>query len=52
MLNPLQLLKVGYTLSSIGEIDLAHFQGELIGKEMQTLTDQFTVYSTITKIQK
>ena len=52
LLNPLQLLKVGYTISSVDQYDLAQFKGDLIGKEMQTLTDHFTVYSTITKIQK
>ena len=52
LLNPLKLLKVGYTISSIDHIDLAHYSGEYIGKELQTLTDQITIYSTITKIQK
>lgn len=52
MLNPLKLLKVGYTLSSIDQIDVANYKGNLIGKELQTLTDQFTIYSTVTKIQK
>jgi exodeoxyribonuclease VII large subunit len=52
VLNPLKLLKVGYTMSSIDQIDLSLYTGELIGKELQTLTDQFIVYSTITKIQK
>lgn len=52
VLNPMKLLKVGYTISSIDQIDLAHYSGAYIGKELQTLTDQFTIYSTITKIQK
>lgn len=52
MLNPLKLLKVGYTMSSIDQIDVANYKGNLIGKELQTLTDQFTIYSTVTKIQK
>ena len=52
LLNPLKLLKVGYTMSSIDHIDLAHYSGTYIGKELQTLTDQFTIFSTITKIQK
>lgn len=52
MLNPLKLLKVGYTLSSIDQIDVANYKGNLIGKELQTLTDQFIIYSTVTKIQK
>jgi hypothetical protein len=52
LLNPLKLLKVGYTMSSIDHIDLAHYSGAYIGKELQTLTDQFTIYSTITKIKK
>lgn len=52
VLNPLKLLKVGYTISSVGNTDLAVYSGDLIGQELQTLTDQFTVYSTITKIQK
>lgn len=51
LLNPLKLLRVGYTLSSIENIDLAHYQGELIGKELKTRTDRLTVWSTITKIQ-
>jgi exodeoxyribonuclease VII large subunit len=52
LLNPLKLLKVGYTISSIDHTDLAQYTGDYIGKELQTLTDQFTIYSTITKIQK
>ena len=52
LLNPLKLLKVGYTISSIDHIDLAHYSGPFIGKELQTLTDQITIYSTIIKIQK
>lgn len=52
VLNPLKLLEVGYTISSVDQIDLSQFRGELIGKELQTLSDQFIVYSTITKIQK
>ena len=52
VLNPLKLLKVGYTISSVDQTDLSLYRGELIGKEMQTLSDQFIVYSTITKIQK
>jgi hypothetical protein len=52
ILNLQELLKVGYTMSSIDQIDLSLYTGELIGKELQTLTDQFIVYSTITKIQK
>jgi exodeoxyribonuclease VII large subunit len=52
VLNPLKLLKVGYTISSISNTDLSQFKGELVGQELQTLTDQFMVFSTITKIQK
>lgn len=52
VLNPLKLLKVGYTISSIGNTDLSNYAGDLIGQELRTLTDQSTVYSTITKIQK
>ncbi|MEN9420712.1 MAG: hypothetical protein RLZZ107_183, partial [Bacteroidota bacterium] len=52
VLNPLKLLEVGYTISSVDQIDLSQYRGELIGKELQTLSDQFIVYSTITKIQK
>ena len=52
LLNPLKLLKVGYTISSIDHTDLAQYTGDYIGKELQTLTDQFTIYSTIIKIQK
>jgi exodeoxyribonuclease VII large subunit len=52
LLNPLKLLKVGYTISSIDHTDLAQYTGDYIGKELQTLTDQFTIYSTISKIQK
>jgi hypothetical protein len=51
-LNPLKLLEVGYTISSIGEVDISHYEGDLIGKELITLTNQMTVYSTITKIKR
>ena len=51
-LNPLKLLEVGYTISSIGEVDISRYKGEIIGKELITLTNQMTVYSTITKIKR
>lgn len=51
-LNPLKLLEVGYTMSSIGDIDISRYEGEIIGKELITLTNQITVYSTITKIKR
>lgn len=51
-LNPLKLLEVGYTMSSIGDIDISRYEGEIIGKELITLTNQMTVYSTITKIKR
>ena len=51
-LNPLKLLEVGYTISSIGDIDISRYEGEIIGKELITLTNQMTVYSTITKIKR
>ncbi len=51
-LNPLKLLKAGYTMSSIENIDLSKFQGDYVGKELVTRTDRLVVYSTITKIQK
>jgi exodeoxyribonuclease VII large subunit len=51
-LNPLKLLKVGYTISSVDNIDVSKFTGELVGQEMNTLTSDLIINSVITQIKK
>jgi exodeoxyribonuclease VII large subunit len=51
-LNPLKLLKVGYTISSIENIDISKIDGDLIGREMHTLANELIIYSIITKVKK
>ena len=51
-LNPLKLLKVGYTISSVDNVDVSKFSGELIGREIHTLTNELIIYSVVTKIKK
>jgi exodeoxyribonuclease VII large subunit len=52
MLNPLALLKHGYTISTIDDIDVNQYEGELIGKELKTLTDKQLITGKITKVEK
>lgn len=52
VLNPERLLKSGYTISTIDDQDIKELKGELIGKEMRTLTSHSIIQSTITKTEK
>lgn len=52
LLNPIKLLRAGYTISSVDNIDLNNFKGDLQGKEMITKTENLKIFSTITKIQE
>ena len=48
LLNPNKILKTGYTISTIDDIDAREYAGELIGKELKTLTDKELITSKIT----
>ncbi|WP_072032192.1 exodeoxyribonuclease VII large subunit [Crocinitomix catalasitica] len=51
LLNPEELLKKGYTISTINKVDINKFTGELIGSEMKTLTANKVIVSEITKVK-
>lgn len=51
LLNPEELLKKGYTLSTINDVDLRQFSGEIIGAELKTLTDK-KLYTSVIKSVK
>jgi exodeoxyribonuclease VII large subunit len=48
LLNPNKILKSGYTISTIDDVDARAYAGELIGKELKTLTDKELITSKIT----
>ena len=49
MLDPLRLLKSGYTISTIDDLDVQLYKNNLTGKEMKTLTTNAILTSIITK---
>lgn len=51
ILNPEKLLQAGYTISAIEEIDVTKYTGELIGKELKTLTNKLLITSKITTVE-
>jgi exodeoxyribonuclease VII large subunit len=51
VLNPLQLLKKGYTLSSINDQDLNQLEHIESGQKLTTLTDKHLILSTIDSIK-
>ena len=52
LLNPTSLLKRGYTITTLDNIDLNQTQGELKGKEIKILTDKNIITGTINKVEK
>ena len=52
LLNPTSLLKRGYTITTVDNIDLNQTQGELKGKEIKILTDKNIITGTINKVEK
>ena len=52
MLDPQRLLDNGYTISTIDDMDLNQFTGDMEGKEMKTLTAKHLISSQITKSEK
>jgi exodeoxyribonuclease VII large subunit len=48
LLNPNKILKSGYTISTIDNLDAREYVGDLIGKELKTLTDKELITSKIT----
>ncbi|MEX1190495.1 MAG: exodeoxyribonuclease VII large subunit [Brumimicrobium sp.] len=48
LLNPNKILKTGYTISTIDDVDALNFEGDLIGKELKTLTSKQLITSKIT----
>lgn len=51
LLNPKRLLDSGYSISTVENKEIKEIKN-LVGKELKTLTDKGTIYSTITKINK
>lgn len=52
LLSPEQLLKKGYTISSIDNIDLVKYAGNLEGAVMKTLTDKKLITSKIIEVKE
>jgi exodeoxyribonuclease VII large subunit len=52
LLNPEQLLKKGYTITTIDNVDIDKYSGELIGGLMKTLSHKTLITSQITDIKK
>lgn len=52
LLNPEKLLAAGYTLSEVDGKDVQNYSGDLVGKELKTLTKEALITSTINKIEK
>lgn len=52
MLDPQRLLERGYTISTINEIDANQFGGEVVGKELKTLTSESIITSEIKEVKK
>lgn len=52
LLNPEELLKKGYTISTINNIDLTKYDGELTGATLKTLSDKNLVTSKIINVIK
>jgi exodeoxyribonuclease VII large subunit len=51
VLNPMQLLKKGYTLSSINNTDVLHFDQIAVGEKMTTLSYKHIITSIIEEIK-
>lgn len=49
--NPIKLLDVGYTISSVEGVDLNQHDDNMIGKEMTTLSNKRIIKSTIKSIK-
>jgi exodeoxyribonuclease VII large subunit len=52
MLNPEKLMRSGYTLSTVDDVDIVHQTENLEGKEMKTLTTHSVLVSKIIKQEK
>ncbi|UKN03884.1 exodeoxyribonuclease VII large subunit [Paracrocinitomix mangrovi] len=52
MLNPVRLLKSGYTISTIDDIDVNKINDDLEGKTMKTLTSNALISSEIKSVKK
>jgi hypothetical protein len=52
MLNPEKLMRSGYTLSTVDDVDIVHHEENLEGKEMKTLTTHSVLVSRIIKQEK
>ena len=51
LLNPEELLKKGYTISTINNIDLIDYEGELNGAILKTLSSQSLITSKIIEVK-
>ncbi len=52
LLNPEELLKKGYTISSIEQVDVHDFDGKLEGAILKTLTDKQLITSKIIEVKR
>ena len=52
LLNPEELLKKGYTISTINNVDLTNVEGDLDGAELKTLSDKHLITSRITAVKR
>ncbi|MDX1652095.1 MAG: exodeoxyribonuclease VII large subunit [Brumimicrobium sp.] len=52
LLNPNKILQSGYTISTIDDVDVMRYEGEMTGKELKTLTVDRLIMSEIKKIIK
>ncbi len=52
LLNPEALLKKGYTISTVNNVDVTHYKGDLKGVELKTLTDKWLITSKISEAKK
>lgn len=51
LLNPKRLLDSGYSISTIDNKEIIDFKS-IVGKELKTLTNKGTIFSTVTKVKE
>jgi exodeoxyribonuclease VII large subunit len=52
VLNPNKMLEAGYTISTIEEIDVDKYEGDISGKIMKTLSSKRLITSKISEVKK
>ena len=51
LLNPEELLKKGYTISTINNVDLVNYEGDLKDATLKTLSSKSLITSKITEVK-